>query len=556
MRRRVTCSIAVWLLVAAMLIAWRPASAEAKVNRVALVPFSLNAPGDLAYLIQGVQDMLTSRLASAEIELVDPAEVELAAAKLKRPLTAKAAAKVAERTKADFVVFGSVTKLGPRYSLNWQVLKAAEPAKPTGIARTASEDKLIDTVDEMALLVREVISGKPPTALVARGPAASAAAPAAPSPARKKEAKKPTNVFTQAGESSTSEDEALLTTFKAQKQAVGLFNIKPISPAPLTMCVGDVDGDGSDEVLILNTESLAIYKWKNGSLLQHVRIPKPMKGRMIMISAGDVNGDGRAEIAMTALYGQLPTASLFKFDDNRLIEMDTLSRYHLRIIQSPKGPILVGQQALLDVLFFGDFIRYSLVGGKLKPSGKIMGQRHIEFPTLVLADLDGDQRAEGVGLDDEEKLTVVNAAGKVLYRSESYFGGTNNFLQPDREGGDVNETGYFINSGLSLADVDGDGQREIIAVSNEDVTRRYTMQMRHYRKGSVYALSWSGGILTPKFRTPQVPQYLAGAGVMKLEGGQKMLVMVGSEPVTFGGLLNIFNKIKGFTFTAPVSTGE
>lgn len=547
---RRTIFIALTLLLALGLFSGPAVAEEAK--RVALAPITLNAPKDLDYLVQGVRDMLVSRLASPQIRLIDQSELELALSQVGQPLTAAGAAQVAQKVKADYIIFGSITKLGNRFSLNWQVLNAKDPKKPTGLARTTSEDGLIDTVDELALMARQVVSGLPPTTLVARQAPAQPASQAKPA-AQPAKPKKPINVFTSSGQGQADDTDALATTFKARQNALNIFRIKPVMPAPLAMGTGDVNGDGNEDLLVMNLDSLAIYTFGREGLQQFVRIPDPMKGRLLMVSAGDVDGDGKAEIALTALYGQLPTGAIFKLEGTKLRELDRHKLENLRIIKTPNGPTVAGQKALMDRIFFGEFIRYALIGGKLKRSGVIAGNKKVDFSTLVLADLDQDGASESIGLSYEEKITVVTSTGQVIYRSENVFGGTNNYLAPQNQGAEEAQEGHFINNGLDVTDVDGDGQMEIIAAANEDSMHRYTMQLRHYHDGAVYALGWSGSMLTPKFSTPPVPQYLAGAGVIKLKDGSKQLVMAGSDPVSFGGLLNIFEKTKGYTFSAPVN---
>jgi len=535
-----------------LLLVWHPGHASAEIFRVAIVPFQLHSSQDIGYLIRGIRDMLSSRLASPDIELVEPSEVSLALGGIKKPLTPAKAAKVAERLQADFVIYGSVTKLGQRYSLNWQILNAASPERPTGLARTATEDELIPIIDEMAGLAREVISGRAPTILVARPKPFQAeeegqAPETAPAQAEPEEAK----LFARAGQPDPTKPST--ATFRPQSQGQDVFSVLNVSPRPLAVATGDVDGDKVGETLLISEKGLSIIGFKGQEPELLVRLNRPLPGRLLMVSAGDVDGDGRAEIALTSLPRALPRSAIFKLKGRRLKEIAHLDRHHLRIIASPQGPILVGQEALLGSLFSGGFIRYSLTKGRLVRTGGIPGATDIEISTLALADITGDGNVESIGLGQTEKLTVVSAAGQVLFRSAETFGGTNNMVSlPDKnpQNEDIN---YSVNAAVTVDDIDEDGQPEVLVVHNHDTARRITVHLSHYRKGSVFVMKWTGHDLVPAWRTPQIEPYVAGAGLLNLADGQRLLVMAATDSEFYGGVWKLWKKTKGYLYRAPLT---
>lgn len=213
----------------------------------------------------------------------------------------------------------------------------------------------------------------------------------------------------------------------------------------------------------------------------------------------------------------------------------------------------MAQEALLGSLFSGGFIRYSLTKGRLVRTGGIPGATDIEFSTLALADITGDGNVESLGLGQTEKLTVVSAAGQVLYRSGETFGGTNNLLSlPDKnpQNEDIN---YSLNATVTVDDIDGDGQPEVLVVHNHDTARRITVHLSHYRKGSVFVMKWTGQDLVAAWRTPQIEQYVAGAGLLKLADGQRLLVMAATDSEFYGGVWKLWKKTKGYLYRAPLT---
>ncbi len=521
--------------------------ARAKSVRVAVTPLSVYAAQELGYLINGIRDMLVSRLASAEIQLIDPSEIEVALSGTKAPLTASTAAEAARKLEADYVIFGSITKLGDRFSLNWQILKADEPTKPTGLARTATEDQLIATVDEMAGLARRVITGQPLPVLVARPAPAS-------TPTPKVEEKKKRSLFFKPG-AGPQEAAATSALFRPQAVAHSVFDVMTISPKPVALAVADVDGDRSEDILIIGKKDLAILSLNSGKPVPLARFPSPLPGRLLMVSGGDVDGDGRAEIALTSIYGRLPRCAVFKLEGTKLVKLAELERHHLRIIPSPEGPILIGQQATLSDFFLGAFSRFVLSGGRLVPRGAVPGERYIGFSSLARADLDGDGTVESIGLGYTEKLTVVNVADYPVFVSESVFGGSNNVIMGrDLEEGQAEDRPDIrLNAPVLVSDIDGDGKVEVLVLHNEDLARRITMHISYYRKGSVYAFNWMGSALANTWRTPQIEDYCAGIGLAKVKDKDPILVMAATEPEAFD---LPFQSDSGYLLTAAATVGE
>ena len=544
---------------AIVLILLLPGLGLAKTIRVGIVPFDLHSSQDIGYLVQGIKDMLSSRLASPETLLIEPSEVTAAAAGLKGSLSPSAAAQIMEKLKADFLVYGSITKLGTKYSLNWKISSAASPENPTGLARTATEDELIPIIDEMAGLAREVISGRPPTILVTRPkpdqaetqePPETKPAPGS-QPAAKPDKKSP--VFErQDGEGPQDEDDPE-GTFKAQTVGANLFLPVNVSPRPLTMAVGDLDGDKVDEVVLISEKQIQIYDFKDKLPGQVLRINKPLSGRLMMVSTGDVDNDGQDEIALTSLYGHLPRAAIFKYRGKKLQQLAALSNQHLRIIRTPQGPVLVAQEAILSDLFSGSFIQYSLAGGKLARVGGIPGSNDIEFSTLARGDITGDGQTESVGLSYTEKLTVVNSSGRVIFRSGQKFGGTNNVIALPDKNPNNEDIVYSLNAPVLIEDIDHDGKLEALVVHNTDTARRISVNLSHYRRGSVYVMAWTGRAMSTTWRTPQLEEYMATAGIVTLGDKSRWLVMAGSEPEFYGGTFKLWKKTKGYLFRAPLT---
>lgn len=543
---------AAWLL--CLVLAFGSAPAEAAPKKVALLPLAGHTPPESAYLVKGVEDMLASRLASKDIVLVDPAEIEVVIDKNKgQRLTTAQAAQLAEKLKADFVIYGSMAQLGERFSLNWRLLNRADPKKPLGLARSTDENGLIEVVEEMADMARQVIAGKAPTALVAKQETEAAPAPAVASKAKPKDGTKRRSLFTAPGSSGSTDDGSIFAAPVESND--GVFSIARTTGAPLQMAVGDLDGDKIDELVTISRRKITIFSMSAGRPAQIASIPSPLSNMLYMVSAGDIDNDGRAEVALAGLSGQLPESAVFKFVKGRLVPISENYTKHLRIINGPGGFILAGQDATIADFFLGPFIQYRLAGKKLIRTRTIPGHRDIIFPTLNMWDGDGDGTFEIVGLGITEKLTVLNAGGAVLYRSPDFYGGTYNYLDlvimddPRKD-----EKGVVdINSGIVIYDINDDGRKEMLVVSNKDSAARLTTYFRNYKNGHVAVMEWSkNGAPVIMYQTPIIDDYVSACGVARTKD-KLLFVMSASEPYLLGDPLD---RAKGYVYSAPLVIGK
>ena len=97
--------------------------ATALAARVAVTPFAIHSQDDLAYLAQGIQEMVNSHLLSRGVQIVSPGDVAKAlGGRSAANLDERAARNLGRSLKADSVVYGSLTKVGKRISLDARVV--------------------------------------------------------------------------------------------------------------------------------------------------------------------------------------------------------------------------------------------------------------------------------------------------------------------------------------------------------------------------------------------------------------------------------------------------
>ncbi len=103
-----------------------------KLYKVAILPFVINSQENLDYLREGIYDILASRITvEGRIEVIDRSMVERALYE-ERPtrLDEGTAIKIGTRAGADYVVLGSLTKVGDYISLDARLVNITEDKPP------------------------------------------------------------------------------------------------------------------------------------------------------------------------------------------------------------------------------------------------------------------------------------------------------------------------------------------------------------------------------------------------------------------------------------------
>ncbi|MFZ0132367.1 MAG: CsgG/HfaB family protein, partial [Desulfobacterales bacterium] len=140
----------------------------AELQRVAVLPFRMNAEKDLSFLRNGIFDMLSSRLSDPEkVQVISRTEVEKALAEETGPADEAAARKIGQKLGADFVLYGSLTMFGNSLSIDATMLDVAGTQPPvTASAQSADMGAVIPQIDRFAAEINRKVFGRQTQAAV------------------------------------------------------------------------------------------------------------------------------------------------------------------------------------------------------------------------------------------------------------------------------------------------------------------------------------------------------------------------------------------------------
>lgn len=172
-----------------------------------------------------------------------------------------------------------------------------------------------------------------------------------------------------------------------------IFSDETLRGKITSLAVGDIDGDGKDEIIAAGDDSrrLVVFNYRGGNFKKFI---KDLNSKILNTAVGDTNGDGRKEIIVLTDAAGNSVLHIINFSRNAFN-----IRYSFNVPESP-GRILETGDADndgIDEIIF-DFSNYRVYLSKVK-GGQLLKQwvskRLDDIPTAaVIADIDRDASTE------------------------------------------------------------------------------------------------------------------------------------------------------------------
>ncbi len=516
-RNRLSIFYLVPFLFLALLVGTISPATAAGAKTIAILPFQVLAAKDLGYLKEGVRIMLASRLAAgAGVAVVDKAKVDQTLAGSATPTAAQMQA-LGRRLGADYLLAGNLTAMGG-VSLDAKVYSVADGTAQNFFATAAKEDEVIGAVDKLAWEVASKVFGAtPPAAMAQPGAAAGmpAMAGAAAPTASPYQTMHPERAFmgTEGGRYGSG----IIIRSGGLGGDSGFVKSRNFSMELRAMDVGDVDGDGKDEVVLADAHTVTVYHRDANRL---VPMGEPIttinRYRIHDVSVGDCDGNGKAEIYISAADTKAPNSMAVEWDGKAFAPIFKDAHWYVRAMKVPgQGMILAGQKAAVDAPVMPGIFRLEVQGGAVQEREKLAVPDGVNLFDFAIADLDGDGLTEVVAIDQNDRLRVLRPSGKLLWKSDDYYGGTTRYIGgleamgiADRSValGDLGR--IYVPGRIVIADVNGDGVPDVIVNKNLSSSSRVFRNMKSYPSGEIHALTWNGIGLTELWRTRKIDGYI------------------------------------------------
>jgi TolB-like protein len=516
-----------WIAAVLFLIALaQPLWAKDK-NTVAVLPFSVHSAENIDYVRQGIGDMLASRISvNDRIDVIGRDTVLTALRETAgREMASADAVTLGKKLAADFVVWGSITKIGSSLSIDAKLVDIATNKTAVNIfAQCPTMDDVIPKINEFAQRIdTHILGGLPETS--------------APPPVQKEliVSRKPSPQNTREAE--------IISGMRGSRKGTYTSSINPdfINAAqPLDrktfwksqqlsyefrgMDIGDVNGDGLNETIMIGPNNILIYQKKGNEfkLIQH--IPGKSYDHYISLDVADINGNSIKEIIVSSYNGQQVNSFIIEFRNGKFVTIASGLPWFMRVIDNASGiPLLMGQRRGLDKPFEPPIYEIVYQNGEYREGPKMRIPQGLSVYGLTLDKLGSSGAEKIVTLNDYDyicvyeqtdkplsRVTLLGGSDEFIWKSEDVFGGSNTTIE-SMKGSNVNSDDpyNYINLRILTYDTNKDGKREIIIVKNLSSSGRTFQRVKLFTSAEVYNLEWDGTGMVENWRTKKISGYVA-----------------------------------------------
>jgi TolB-like protein len=245
-------------------------------NTVAVLPFSIHSAENIDYVRQGIGDMLASRISVNEKIDVIGKESVLAALQetAGRELALADAYALGKKLNADFVVWGSITKIGNSLSIDGNLVDIAASKTAVNIfAQCPTMDEVIPKINDFAQRIDTHILGGLPQASESPSVPKEIIVSRQPSPQATREAE---IISGMRGGRKGTYTSSINPDFINAAQPLNrntFWKSQQFSNEFRGMDIGDVNGDGLNETIMIDPHNVLIYQKKGDEFKLIQQIP-------------------------------------------------------------------------------------------------------------------------------------------------------------------------------------------------------------------------------------------------------------------------------------------
>ena len=455
----------------------------AGVAKVAVLPFSINSAQNMDFLKNGIQDMLSSRLSwEGKVRVIDKENVNRVVQSVTEFQGRNKALLIGAKLAADYVIYGSLTIIGDKTSIDAKVIDVAGQNEPTMIIKqTETIGQVIPEINSFATEINTKVFKRPTVA---------AQFGKNPEPAQKEQ------VVSAPNQSFISSNQVVYNTPQAGGGGSSFWKSRNIDHMIVGMDYGDVNNDGNIDLVWVSTHGVHLAQIINGRLAKIEQIYENRINKFVGVDVGDMNGNGTPEIFVSSLVADNDRVSSFvlEFNGSGYKEILDRSPWIYRIVRPSSGKAsLLGQEA--DTKRGGIWSSPISIlknnGHEYLPETVLLKSNLANVLGVAVDDLEGNGTNSTIAFNSKDYLKVYNGTSRVSWESADKLGGNmSRFLIQPKDPTNEPKPQFFPMRVRSF-DTDGDGKAEVITGANHDLTLNLVTGFRSFTKTHVQVLQWN-----------------------------------------------------------------
>ncbi len=516
---------------------------------VTVLPFTLHSSENIEYIRQGIADMLASRLSASD--RIDVTSKDVVADLLKqadkKDLTPADVDRIGKQANADYVVWGSITKIGSSISIDGKLMNLAGSKSDVGLFTQSEKlDDVIPKINEFAQRIVSHITGDAAQitapAVAAQPAPTSAPVPTAaplPAPGPSRESQLITGLKTGGKKATfTSMINPDFIDAADPMSRKGFWMSQKIRAEFKGMSIGDVNSDGKNEIVLIDGHNVYIYEKTSENLKLITKISGKKYHNYVAVDVADINKNGIPEILVTVLNERTLVSFVLEYTQGEYKTIASDIRYFLRVIDTPSGiPLLLGQPYGMDKIFETQIYEIVYREGAYVSADKMKIPLGLSVYGLTMDTL-GSGGDKIIALDELDYMCIIAPTSKrlsrilsfgfspeeLIWRSDEVYGGSNNYIWGfDRQKSSEAAPGEtaFANLRILTHDTNKDGKNEIIIVKNLSSVGRVLKNVKLFSSSEVYNLQWDGLGMAENWRTKKINGYVADYAIRDVDGDGK-----------------------------------
>ena len=478
-------------------------------GKMVFLPFTIQTAKPQQYLQSGLTNILSTRMTNRTgLVAIQATDKTSQLTGFLQTGNDKAFKETLKKMNGDYLIMGSLEQQTTDFEIMIYVFSHKKSAPASFIKTITTLDQAIPAMDELSIDIAEkVFNKKRPDQLISadqRDDGISGFQTAHPDRAFREGLYQPATI---------------LGLDNNQFNVMSSRRSRKIAAPVRALDIGDLDGDGQQEIVILEKKNLAIYRFRDDHF-QHVTDNSvPSHLGVHAVNLADLDNNGFQEIYVSANNGDQPSSQVYEWDGKAVKTLYKDVPYYLRPGVDANGkPILLAQAGSNTDLAGTSFYRLQRdETGTLAKADTVQVPKGFNLFDFIRVDLEQDGTLEFVGITRNNKLIVLDAAGKALWKSEAGYGASKEFLGTLSSNKSRDKL-VHMHTRLIARDQDGDGKPEIIIGRNRLTTVKFINRLRYFEGSSINALKWENGQMTTLWETRKIPGYTTDYQVVYKDG--------------------------------------
>jgi hypothetical protein len=328
-------------------------------------------------------------------------------------------------------------------------------------------------------------------------------------------------------------DLSTLDLGKTMKELIAL----PFLVTSMDVC--GVIGEGSEDIIVTDGKKVSMYQLA-GEQVEFIDQYAPgVSSRLLSVQCADVDKNPGQEIIVNQYHNNALATAILTFRNGRLQALqDHIDLLLVAVDTNGDGvndTVWGSPYDLTEFFTTGRAALYAFDNGKLRRQEQVEVPRVYRATGITVADLAGDGNRDLVMIDDSRLLRVYRGKQQ-LYKSSDRVGGGYSLAEIEREvSGVKRKIPYFIEPGMTVADLNGDGRQDVVIPRNTRSLGGLLPNTNVYSGGDVVVLSNNDFGYSLTAITPQFDGVVSGVAVLRLRSYPAFVVGVSQGTLTGGG---------------------